>query len=199
MKIGLIISSLIFSSSIFAQNTDKTCKRMDRMEHFLKDSIQINIQQQSKVSSLHAEYCPKFQAAIALDSLEGSNKEQLKALRKELRNKYKEILTAEQIKTVKQKKKAIKKYRKENPKKKRDAQSMTNKMAEKLNLTDAQKPLILALNKKLMADRKSIRQNDNDLDKEAMKDLRVKYRADLKEILTADQIALMKSERKNEK
>ncbi|MDG1098908.1 MAG: hypothetical protein P8O20_05970 [Bacteroidia bacterium] len=199
MKIGLIISSLIFSSSIFAQNTDKTCKRMDRMEHFLKDSIQINIQQQSEVSSLHAEYCPKFQAAIALDSHEGSNKEQLKALRKELRNKYKEILTAEQIKTVKQKKKAIKKYRKENPKKKRDAQSMTNKMAEKLNLTDAQEPLILALNKKLMADRKSIQQNDNDLDKEAMKDLRVKYRADLKEILTADQIALMKSERKNEK
>lgn len=172
---------------------------MDRMEHFLKDSIQINIQQQSEVSSLHAEYCPKFQAAIALDSQEGSNKEQLKALRKELRNKYKEILTAEQIKTVKQKKKAIKKYRKENPKKKRDAQSMTNKMAEKLNLTDAQEPLILALNKKLMADRKSIQQNDNDLDKEAMKDLRVKYRADLKEILTADQIALMKSERKNEK
>jgi hypothetical protein len=68
-----------------------------------------------------------------------------------------------------------------------------------LNLTDAQEPLILALNKKLMADRKSIQQNDNDLDKEAMKDLRVKYRADLKEILTADQIALMKSERKNEK
>lgn len=64
---------------------------MDRMEHFLKDSIQINIQQQSEVSSLHAEYCPKFQAAIALDSHEGSNKEQLKALRKELRNKYKEI------------------------------------------------------------------------------------------------------------
>tara|TARA_Y100000385_G_scaffold260811_1_gene291028 strand:- start:55 stop:654 length:600 start_codon:yes stop_codon:yes gene_type:complete len=199
MKIGLIISSLIFSSSIFAQNTDKTCKRMDRMEHFLKDSIQINIQQQSEVSSLHAEYCPKFQAAIAIDSHEGSNKEQLKALRKELRNKYKEILTAEQIKTVKQKKKAIKKYRKENPKKKRDAQSMTNKMAEKLNLTDAQEPLILALNKKLMANRKSIQQNDNDLDKEAMKDLRVKYRADLKEVLTADQIALMKSERKNEK
>lgn len=76
---------------------------------------------------------------------------------------------------------------------------MTNKMAEKLNLTDAQEPLILALNKKLMAHRKSIQQNDNDLDKEAMKDLRVKYRADLKEILTADQIALMKSERKNEK
>ena len=76
---------------------------------------------------------------------------------------------------------------------------MTNKMAEKLNLTDAQEPLILALNKKLMANRKSIQQNDNDLDKEAMKDLRVKYRADLKEVLTADQIALMKSERKNEK
>ena len=199
MKKVIIISSLIFSGSIFAQSADKTCKRMDRMEHFLKDSIQINVQQQSQVSSLHAEYCPKFQAAMARDSAGGANEKQVKMLRKELRKKYKEILTAEQIKTVKQKKKGIKKHRKENPKKKRDAQSMTNKMAEKLNLTDVQKPLVLALNKKLMADRKSIRQNDNDLDKKAMKDLRLRYRKDLKEILTADQIALMKSERKNEK
>lgn len=56
MKKVFIISSLIFSGSIFAQSTDKTCKRMDRMEHFLKDSVQINAQQQSQVSSLHAEY-----------------------------------------------------------------------------------------------------------------------------------------------
>ena len=199
MKKVFIIISLIFSGSIFAQSTDKTCKRMDRMEHFLKDSIQINVQQQSQVSSLHAEYCPKFQAAMARDSAGGANKKQLKVLRKELRNKYKEILTLEQAKTVQEKKKAIKKQRKENPKKKRDALSMTNKMTEKLNLTDAQKPLVLALNKRLIADRKSIRKSEKELNKKAMKDLRLRYRTDLKNILTPDQIELMKSERNKEK
>jgi hypothetical protein len=199
MKKVLIISSLIFSGSIFAQSTDKTCKRMDRMEHFLKDSIQINVQQQSQISSLHAEYCPKFRAAMTLDSNKGANKGQLKVLRKELKHKYKEILSVEQAKAVKEKKKSIKKHRKENPKKKRDALSMTNRMAEKLNLTGAQKPMVLALNEKLIADRKSIRKSGEDFNKEAMKDLRVKYRTDLKKILTADQITLMKSEKRKRK
>lgn len=136
---------------------------------------------------------------MALDSAGGANKKQLKVLRKELKNKYKEILTLEQAKTVQEKKKAIKKQRKENPKKKRDALSMTNKMTEKLNLTDAQKPLVLALNKRLIADRKTIRKSEKELNKEAMKDLRLKYRTDLKNILTPNQIELMKSERNKEK
>ena len=201
MKKLLMITSLIFSGSIFAQSTDNTCKRMDKMETFLKDSIKISADQQSKISAVHAEYCPKLQAVKSAENTSEDKKKELKTLRKEVQAKYKEILTDEQLKSLKAKRKAKKEHRKNHPKKKMDAQSMTNKMTEELGLTETQKPKVLALNQQLIDDRKTIRTQakegaEKDQVKTARKAAMKKYKDGLKEVLTEEQLKTLKSKRK---
>jgi len=195
MKNLLIITGLIFSGSVFAQSSSNTCKRMDKMENILKDSIKITSEQQSKISTLHATYCPKFKAIGSSDKSKDEKKSEMKTLNKELKSKYKEILTEEQLKSLKEKKKSHKKHHKGKKDKRMDAQAMTDKMAEKLTLTEEQKPKVLALNQKLIADRKVIKDNSetDEVKKTSMKKLRKAYKADLKEVLTEEQLKKLKN------
>jgi len=103
MKNLLIITGLIFSGSVFAQSSSNTCKRMDKMENILKDSIKITSEQQSKISTLHATYCPKFKAIGSSDKSKDEKKSEMKTLNKELKSKYKEILTEVRLGTMKEK------------------------------------------------------------------------------------------------
>ena len=215
MRKLMMIAAICGLSQVSAQEA-KECKRLNKVETYLKDSVKITAEQQTKIAAIHSNYCPKIQAIKSSDKTQEEKKEEMKALNKQMRAEYKTVLNKEQLKAIKEgakNKKANKKAKGERGHngKKLNADSMTAKMVVKLKLTAEQKAKVHPINVKFVNDMQALKTKKEagaykGEIQTARKELTEAHRENIRTLLTPEQRKLakkdkkgMREERKNKK
>lgn len=180
----------------------------------LTERLSLTEDQSAKVAAIHLEYAQKLQAAQAT----ATGKEAFKALRTEQNAAIKTVLTPEQITQMEQKRGGKGKGAKKGGKGKggkrggegkaqtaeEKAAKHTERLTEKLSLTEAQTATIAAINldyaNKMEAAKATA--TDKEAGKAARKSLRTAQQTAIKAVLNAEQLVAydaLKSERKGKK
>jgi Spy/CpxP family protein refolding chaperone len=205
MRKLMMIAAICGLSQVSAQEV-KECKRLNKVETYLKDSVKITAEQQRKIAAIHSNYCPKMQAIKSSEKSKEVKKEEMKALNKEMKAEYKTVLSKDQLKAIKEgakNKKANKnaKSEKGHNGKKLNADSMTAKMALKLKLTAEQKAKVHPINVKFVNDMQALKtKKEAGVSKSeiqtARKELTKAHRENIRMLLTPEQRKLVKEEKK---
>lgn len=212
LKTGLVAFGLVIGITAMAQEKEGAKTPQERAQ-FMTDrmskELSLTEAQKTKVAGLNLETAEK-NAAIRKDAsmTAEQKKEASQANRKSQKEQLKTILTAEQLAVLKAKKEAahakhkegIAKHSGKKGKTPQDrARFKTDWMMKELSLTDAQQSKVSELNltaaEKKTAIRKDVSLNEAQK-KEAFKAAHLEQKASLTEILTPEQMTLLKTKKK---
>jgi protein CpxP len=109
-KFFLTLVATIGFTTLTAQSREHGCKRLQKVEQFMKDSLQLSADQQAKIKVLHDSACVKIhksreEAKGDKEAMKTGNK----AIMIGLKADYKEILTEGQLAKWREHKKATSK------------------------------------------------------------------------------------------
>lgn len=183
----------------------KGCERLEKVQQYMKDSLALTADQEVKIKTLHDSACARMKAAHA--SNKGDKQAMQEARKKnmmDVKEGYKTILTAEQLKKMQAHHKA------QHAKGRKDtagmADKMTAKMKKELSLTDDQTTKVKAANAEFVQRMKGLHEKKaSGESKEQLQTLRKQivneHDAKIKAILTAEQAtkwASLKEEQKKQ-
>ncbi len=210
LKTGLVVFGLVIGTAAMAQGRGEGKSPQERAQFrtdWMAKELSLTEAQKTKVAELNLAAVEKNQSIKADASLTAEQKKEAwRANHKEQKTKLKEILTAEQLATLKAKKEAMKsKHGEKHAERKTDktpqqrAEMRTERLSKELSLTEAQKPKVTEVNRATIEKNDQIR-NDASLTQEqkeaAFKANREAQKAQMKEILTAEQQKALKAKRK---
>ncbi len=194
------VATLGFAKAGFTKN--EPCKRLEKMETYLKDSVKVTAEQAAKIKTAHANACTKFEAIKVGQQTEEEKKVAMREVQKNLKAEYKTILTAEQQAKLKDKGGKMRKQKGEHKKGKnahkpmdpaKKVEKMSQKMKEKYGLSDDQMAKVKSARQTMLTTTQAIK-TDSTLSKKdkgaKMKAAKESYNKSMQSILTAEQYAL---------
>lgn len=202
MKKLMLTAGLLATLSLQAKHKHEGPCGEGKVKKYVMDSLSLNEVQKSKMKSVFDETCAKFKV-IKESSIEDKvkKKDQIVALKKEMKLKILEILDEQQKSKLKSK---IKDNRTQNFSADKVANRMTKRMKDSLELTQIQQEKVKAINLDYVQRMKGLKEQKTSTDKKIIRELIKKinegYSAQLKSILTETQFAkfqLLKEARKN--
>ncbi len=195
-KLATGIFALMVALTSMAQTTDNNTMKHDQRtgKHMKQDFSQLNLSadQQTQMKSISESYRQQFKDLKADKS--SDQKVKLQALKQERRQKMMAVLTPDQQKKaadVRSQQKGDKKFGKHN--------GHMADLTQNLNLSTDQSAKVAQLNTTFKSNIASIKSNTSlsEADKkEQMKTAAKKHKADIKSLLTAEQKAQLKANRK---
>jgi len=210
LKAGLVAVGLVIGTAAMAQDGGhhKTAEeRAQFRTDALAKELSLTEEQKAKVTELNVQSLQKKEAILKDASLsEEQRKEAFRANHKATKEQLKTILTAEQQTKLAAKRDEMKAkhadraahrtHEARTPEQR--AQFRTDRMAKQLSLTEEQQTKVAVSNLKAVKEEDAIRNDSNltdDQRKASFKGSRNAYKAELKEILTEEQLALLKKQK----
>jgi protein CpxP len=208
LKTGLIVFGLAIGSAAIAQEGTQDRKSTEERAHArtekMAEELSLTEEQQAKMEAVNAQAIEKRKEILNNASLtEEQRKAGLKANHEATKAQIAGILTPDQQAKLEAKKEAFQQQREERqdrtPEEK--AQFRTDRMAEELALTEDQKAKVQASNLKAVQKETSIRSGNltEEQQKTALKESRQSQKAELKKILTKEQLAMLKAKKEEHK
>lgn len=187
----------IGGSALFAQEKNAqnmVDKKVDRMAK----ELSLTQEQRDEVYAIHMKYADRMMEMHDSEADKASKRESRQALKKEIDNDLKEVLTAEQMEKVQ----AFRKNRKDTAHKSFDGKGRhMEHMAKELDLSDTQRREMKAIHKEQMRKMRAIRVlNVSDEEKkERRKVLKQEMHKSYEKVLTKEQLKKFKAMRKVER
>jgi hypothetical protein len=208
LKTGLIVIALAIGSAAVAQegrgDRKSTQERAQARTEKMAEELSLSEEQQARMEAVNAQAIEKRREILSNATLTDEQKKtELKASHEATKAQITEILTAEQEAKLEARKAEFKQQREEHkdrtPEEK--AQFRTDRMAALLALTEEQKTKVLALNLKAVQKETAIRNGNltEEQKKTAFKENRQSQKAELKKILTKEQLAILKAKKDEHK
>lgn len=212
LKAGLVVFGLVIGTTAMGQDKGDRKTPQERAQikaDWMAKELSLTEDQKAKVTTLHLQSAEKNQAIRKDQSLnEEQKKEAWRNNRKAEKEKLKEILTPEQLATLKARKEEFKGKHREGSKIRGErmhmkspqerAQMRTERMTKELSLTPEQVAKVKELNLVSAEKEDAIRKDANttpEQKKEAMKNHFQEQKKMFKEVLTPEQLAILKAKK----
>lgn len=192
MKNTMLFTMMMVPLVILSQTKEKNpCKRLEKGYQWMKDSLPLTTEQQTKILVLKTSACSSLNVARAAA---GTDKEKFKVSAREIMHEFrlsarKELTPEQNLKLKMARKKA---HKKDDPTPEKRATNMTNRMKSSLGLDSAQVPKVYASNLQFVKCQAAVKaKKDAGADsaslRREMMTCAKDQRSRLKVILTADQ------------
>lgn len=186
----LLIGCLFLVGGVFAQDETNQQDRKAKRQQII-DQLELTDDQQTELKKIKEENRNRIKELKADSTLtEDERKIAFKELRTERKEQVNEVLTDEQIAKLKEIKQEHRKKNAKTPEER--AQTITDKMVEKLELDTGQTEKVKALNFKVAKEISELKQNEDltpEEKKESVKTVKGNHKSEMESILTEAQFS----------